>query len=171
MPRKPAITVVIPTYNWSAALACAIRSVLLQTVQDFELFVVGDGCTDDSESVVASFNDARIRWHNRTAITVRNGRRTTSPPSGRRATGSHIWGTTTSGIRPISPLFSITAHRETADIVTSTMILYGPPGSGIRGIAGIFSRGVFSPGDSFRRLPSPMPERYSATGSDGAIPK
>jgi glycosyltransferase involved in cell wall biosynthesis len=62
--RKPAISVIIATYNWSAALRCAIRSVLLQTMQDFEVLVVGDACTDDSQAVVTDFNDARIRWHN-----------------------------------------------------------------------------------------------------------
>jgi glycosyltransferase involved in cell wall biosynthesis len=61
---KPAITVAIATYNWSRALRCAIRSVLLQTMQDFEILVVGDGCTDDSASVVAEFDDPRLRWHN-----------------------------------------------------------------------------------------------------------
>ena len=61
---NPVITVVIPTYNWSSALRCAIRSVLLQTVQDFEVLVVGDGCTDDSAAVVAEFEDPRLRWHN-----------------------------------------------------------------------------------------------------------
>ena len=60
---KPAVTVVVPTYNWSAALRCALRSVLLQTMQDFEVLVVGDGCTDDSAAVVAGFRDPRLRWH------------------------------------------------------------------------------------------------------------
>lgn len=62
--QPPLITVLIPTYNWSAVLRYAIQSVLWQTFQDFELLVIGDGCTDNSEQVVASFNDTRIRWHN-----------------------------------------------------------------------------------------------------------
>ncbi len=60
----PLVSVIIPTYNWSSALRYAIGSVLWQEMQDFELIVVGDGCTDDSEEVVASFGDPRIRWHN-----------------------------------------------------------------------------------------------------------
>src|SRR6266540_368634 len=60
----PRVTVLIPTYNWSSVLRYALRSALSQTFTDFEVVVVGDGCTDDSESVVASAGDARVRWIN-----------------------------------------------------------------------------------------------------------
>ena len=60
----PRVTVIIPTYNWSAVLPYSIGSVLRQTFSDFELLVVGDGCTDDSERVVNAIGDARVRWIN-----------------------------------------------------------------------------------------------------------
>lgn len=60
----PRVTVIIPTYNRSAVLRYAISSVLAQTMQDFELIVVGDACTDDSEQVVAAIDDPRVRWIN-----------------------------------------------------------------------------------------------------------
>ena len=60
----PVVSVIISTFNWSSVLRYAITSVLAQSFEDFELIVVGDCCTDDSEAVVKSFNDQRIRWHN-----------------------------------------------------------------------------------------------------------
>jgi hypothetical protein len=67
VPGEPLISIIIPTYNWSRVLRLAIHSVLWQTEQNFEILVIGDGCTDDSEQVVESIGDARIRWHNLSA--------------------------------------------------------------------------------------------------------
>src|SRR5262245_6713272 len=62
MVGEPLFTVLLPTHNRADTLEVAIRSVLAQTLNDFELFVVGDGCTDHSKHVVASMQDARMRW-------------------------------------------------------------------------------------------------------------
>jgi glycosyltransferase involved in cell wall biosynthesis len=60
----PRVTVIIATYNWSSVLPFSIGSVLDQTFADFELLVIGDGCTDDSAEVVAAIGDPRVRWIN-----------------------------------------------------------------------------------------------------------
>ena len=60
----PRVTVIMATYNWSAVLPYSIASVLEQTFTDFELLVIGDGCTDDSERVVSEIKDPRVRWIN-----------------------------------------------------------------------------------------------------------
>lgn len=64
MHSEPKITVVMATYNWSSVLPYSISSILRQTRGDFEVRVVGDACTDDSEAVVRAINDPRVHWHN-----------------------------------------------------------------------------------------------------------
>src|SRR5688572_29309589 len=61
---SPRITVIIATYNWSTVLPYSIGSVLGQSLTDFELLVIGDGCTDDSEQVVSGIGDPRVQWIN-----------------------------------------------------------------------------------------------------------
>ena len=59
---NPIVSVVIPTYNRAAFLQRAIQSVLHQTYQHFEILVIDDGSTDETEEVVNRFQDARIRY-------------------------------------------------------------------------------------------------------------
>ncbi len=61
----PLVTVVIATYNRAETLKYAIESVLWQTYRNFELWVIGDCCTDHTEKVVQSFSyDPRVHWYN-----------------------------------------------------------------------------------------------------------
>ena len=57
----PKVTVLISTYNRPDYLKVAIQSVVDQTLGDWELLVMNDGGVDVG-SVVAAFNDQRIRY-------------------------------------------------------------------------------------------------------------
>jgi len=61
-PARPTVTVVIPTFNRAAKTVRAIRSVLGQTCQDWELIVIDDGSTDGTEQAVRRIADNRIRY-------------------------------------------------------------------------------------------------------------
>jgi glycosyltransferase involved in cell wall biosynthesis len=59
----PFFTVILPTFNRAAMAREAIRSVLWQTFEDFELRVVDDGSTDDTPALEAEFaSDKRVVW-------------------------------------------------------------------------------------------------------------
>lgn len=58
----PFFSIIIPTYNRSEKLKNTITSVLNQTFEDFELLIMDDGSTDDTETVVKSFNDSRVLY-------------------------------------------------------------------------------------------------------------
>jgi glycosyltransferase involved in cell wall biosynthesis len=57
----PRVSVLMPAHNRADVIGCAVRSVLRQTEPDFELLVVGDGCTDATIELVARVGDPRIR--------------------------------------------------------------------------------------------------------------
>lgn len=57
----PLVSVVIPTYNRAYLVGRAIKSVLAQTLGDFEVIVVDDGSTDNTVEVVQAFQDPQIR--------------------------------------------------------------------------------------------------------------
>ena len=60
----PVVSIVTATYNRSNVLKHALASVRRQTHTDWELLVIGDGCTDDTAAVVGSFGDPRIHFEN-----------------------------------------------------------------------------------------------------------
>jgi glycosyltransferase involved in cell wall biosynthesis len=88
MAAPPRVSVIMATWNWSSVLPFSIGSVLRQDMADFELLVVGDGCTDDSEAVVKAIGDPRVQWVN---LPERSGHQSMPNNEGlRRARGDYI---------------------------------------------------------------------------------
>lgn len=52
----------MPAYNNEKYIGEAIESILNQTFGDFELIVVNDGSTDNTENIVKQYSDSRIRY-------------------------------------------------------------------------------------------------------------
>jgi glycosyltransferase involved in cell wall biosynthesis len=59
--HSPLISIVMPVWNASPYLGEALDSILNQTFRDFELIAVDDGSTDDSITIIESYDDPRIR--------------------------------------------------------------------------------------------------------------
>lgn len=55
------VSVLMPVYNAEMFLAESISSILNQTFTNFELIIIDDGSTDNSLSIIKSFNDDRIK--------------------------------------------------------------------------------------------------------------
>jgi len=62
--KNPTVSVIIPTYNRAHLVGRAIESVLNQTYKDFEIIVVDDGSTDNTEDIIRQFQekDKRIKY-------------------------------------------------------------------------------------------------------------
>jgi glycosyltransferase involved in cell wall biosynthesis len=59
--RRPAVSIVMPTFNRLRYIVETVRSVQAQTFEDWELVVVDDGSTDDTLATLAALDDSRIR--------------------------------------------------------------------------------------------------------------
>lgn len=58
----PLVSIIIPVYNTAAYLARAIGTILSQDYTPTEIILINDGSTDDSETIIQSFEDPRIRY-------------------------------------------------------------------------------------------------------------
>lgn len=59
---KPLVSVIMPVYNAAAFLSETVNCILKQTYNNIELIIINDGSADDSEKIIQSFTDTRIRY-------------------------------------------------------------------------------------------------------------
>ncbi len=64
--KKPTVSVCMVTYNRADLIGAAIASVQKQRYQDWEMIIVDDASTDDTEQIVAGFKDNRIHYYKNT---------------------------------------------------------------------------------------------------------
>lgn len=56
------VSVLMPVYNGSLYLKEAIDSILTQTHSNLELIIINDGSIDDSEQIILSYKDSRVKY-------------------------------------------------------------------------------------------------------------
>ena len=83
---SPLFSVVIPAYNAAAFIRQTLQSIYAQTEQDYEIIVVNDGSSDNTESILQQEIDPRLR-----VITQPNGGECNARNRGvREARGTYV---------------------------------------------------------------------------------
>ena len=134
----PFFSVVIAAYNSAPWIATTVRSVMAQTYRDYEVLVVGDGCTDATGAILQSqFGDA-VTWTNLAQNT--GGQSYPNNEGIRRARGTHVaylghddvWAPA-----HLARMAEVIGGRD-PDFVVSGAICHGPPGSRYYHTTGLF---------------------------------
>jgi glycosyltransferase involved in cell wall biosynthesis len=60
--KRPLVSVIMPTYNHAQFIGDAIKSVFDQTYENLELIIIDNYSEDNTEEIIASFSDSRIRY-------------------------------------------------------------------------------------------------------------
>jgi Glycosyl transferase family 2 len=60
-PRPPKVTIAIPTFNRASWVKGGVLAALAQTYQDYEIVVSDNASTDETQAVLAEFDDYRLR--------------------------------------------------------------------------------------------------------------
>ncbi len=61
---SPVFSIITATYNRGRHIIPTLASVFGQSLKDFEIIIVGDGCTDDTAAVLAPYLSEQVRWFN-----------------------------------------------------------------------------------------------------------
>jgi glycosyltransferase involved in cell wall biosynthesis len=161
----PRFSVIVPTYNRSRFVVPTLESALGQTPAPFEIIVVGDGCTDDSEQAIRQKFGAAIRW---ISLPEHSGSQSAPNNAGvQAAAGTHIAYLGHDDIWSPHHLELLAALFENGspDFAVSGCIYHGPPGSRYYQFTGLFD----DPATVFREFfpPSSIAHRRDVIGRIG----
>ena len=67
---QPLVSVIMSMRNGASTIGAAVRSVLKQTITDFELIIIDNGSSDQGGAIIERFNDGRIRLVREEVTTV-----------------------------------------------------------------------------------------------------
>lgn len=132
-------SVVLSTHRRGKHIEPTIESVLRQTCSDFELIVVGDGCTDETAEFVHSYSSRGVRWCN---LEQNSGSQSFPNNLGiQQAAGKwiaylghdDIWSP-----NHLAALQMLIDSRPDCDFAISGCIYYGPQESGVYLVTGLF---------------------------------
>jgi glycosyltransferase involved in cell wall biosynthesis len=56
------LSIIMAACNSAKTIKQAVDSLLLQSFGNFELIIINDGSTDETENIICSFNDSRIKY-------------------------------------------------------------------------------------------------------------
>lgn len=62
MKQDELVSIIMPSYNTESFIGKTIESVIAQTYKNWELIIVDDCSTDNTDKVIMKFNDNRIRY-------------------------------------------------------------------------------------------------------------
>lgn len=164
----PFFSAIVSTFNRSRFIIPTIQSALWQTYPHFEVLVIGDGCTDDTEAVLKEHFSTRVSWHN-----LSSNRGSQSYPNNegiRRARGSHVAYLGHDDIWSPEHLATLAKviKRHDPDIAVSGAVYHKPPGAGAPQITGL----VVDPVKAARHFypPSSCAHRRQALDNLGGWP-
>lgn len=60
--KKPLVSIIMPTYNRSDVIMDSIQSIINQSYKNYELIIIDDGSTDDTEALVSKINHPQIKY-------------------------------------------------------------------------------------------------------------
>ena len=134
----PHFSVVIAAFNAARWIVPTVRSALNQSYADYEIIVIGDGCTDQTGDILISNFGNAVRWKN---LDRNSGGQSYPNNEGIRLShGTHIaylghddiWSP-----RHLEQLAGV-MRTQKADFAVSGAVYHGPPGSRYYQITGIF---------------------------------